>query len=204
MTITVTPDSGYKVTAVKVGATALVAGDGGNYSWTVSGDAAIVVETEDASVVYNKVAEYTFTETIESSTSLEAEGKLQEYFAAHDSTAEGLSDIVTAASGVAKVYSGDTNAIKASVFGMKTGTGSVNGTFTLTVSKAVKKIAVTGMGWTASDTLAINTEDPQAFGVAYTETAKTLEFVLDTAATSLAFTTAKRSVIQSIAFFTAA
>ena len=126
------------------------------------------------------------------------------HFTGHASAAEGLSNIVTAATGVSKVYSGDSNAIKASVFGLKTGTGSANGTFTLTVNKAVKRIVVTGLGWAATDTLAINGGDAQAFGVAYTGEAATLTFNLAEAATSLAFVTAKRSVIQSIAFFTAA
>lgn len=112
-------------------------------------------------------------------------------------------NIVSSVTSTSKVYGYYNDEYKS--FGIKTGTSSANGTFTLSLSDStINKVVITGYGWTANDTVAVGSSAAQKFGVAYnTANVKPVELTYQvTAAETLAFTCAKRVFITSISFIT--
>ncbi len=100
-----------------------------------------------------------------------------------------------------KVYAGNNNASGPSDYQekggfLRMGSGSASGTLTLNFSKDVKKIQILCIGWSTSDTIAIDGFNPATVGntaqVAYT-------FELTEAVKSFTITTAKRVLIFKIA-----
>lgn len=150
--------------------------------------------------VHTKVASYDFSSDNTSTTSEYNAENLLTRFHNNDDTSEGLSDIVSNVTSTSKVYAGLANYYD---FGLKFGTSSVNGTFTISLNTQVKRVIVKTIGWTSSDTLTIGDADAQTPGVAYTEdnSVKTLIFDI-TESNSITFTYTKRGFIQSIDFYT--
>ena len=101
-----------------------------------------------------------------------------------------------------KIYAGNNNATSGpsdyrSAGGfLRMGSGSANGTLTLTFTKDITKIQILCLGWSASDTIAIDGFNPATIGntaqVAYT-------YTLTEAVKSFTITTAKRALIFKIA-----
>ncbi len=109
-------------------------------------------------------------------------------------------NIVTGVTSLSKVFKGEAKHYEK---GIRSGTGSANGSFTLTTSKAVSKIVVTGYGWTATDTISFCGATAQAYGNKYTDTSATaveLTFTFE-ATTTITFTSAKRAFITTLDFY---
>lgn len=109
-------------------------------------------------------------------------------------------NIVTGVTSLSKVYKGEAKHYEK---GIKSGSGKANGSFTLTTSKAVTKIVVTGYGWTAADTISFCGATAQAYGNIYSDTSATaveLTFTFE-ATTTITFTSAKRAFITTLDFY---
>ena len=161
-----------------------------------------VTVNESPAVLYTKVASYDFSSNTTPSTKEYTAENLLARFNDSDDTSEGLSDIVTNVTSTSKVYQGQTDYCH---FGLKFGTSSINGTFTVSLSTQVKRIVVKTISWGVSDTLTIGDADAQTPGVAYNDEVnnpvKTLIFDI-TQSNSVTFTYATRGYIQSIDFYT--
>ena len=206
ITVTPTPASGYQVAKVEVQRAATkeeVVANEGVYSFKAQAKNAVTVTFEAVpSATLAKVAAYDFSSGNTSTSEYkDADGltALAARFASSAVAGEGLSNIVTAATAASKTYAGQSNYL---ANGMKFGTSSANGTFTITLSKNVSKVVVTAAGWTATDSLKVNDADAQVPGVAYTEADafKTLSFNI-TASNEITFTFAKRGYIKAIEFY---
>ena len=150
----------------------------------------------------DKVAEYDFSKGNESTSEYKDAAGLTDLAARFTSSAvsgEGLSNIVTGATQASKAYAGYSGYLS---LGMKFGTGSANGSFTVSLSKNVSRVVVKAAGWSATDTLKVGDAEAQTPGVAYngTDPVKTLTFNI-TASNSVKFEFAKRGFIQSIEFY---
>ena len=159
----------------------------------------VTVLDENASSTYEKIASYDFssgnTSTLEYSDST-----LLSRFNSSAVTGDGLSDIVNAVSNSSKVYAGYASYYN---FGIKFGTSSVNGTFTLSLDKEVIRVVVNASGWSATDSLAVSDASSQIPGVAYNDTDPIKTLTYDIPSTdSVTFTFAKRGFVQSIDFYT--
>lgn len=112
--------------------------------------------------------------------------------------AGGATNIVDSAKDVSKVYGGNPEQ-GPKVKGLKTGTGSANGSFTLELSASVIKVKVVCYAWSATsgDTVSVNGCEAQAAGAGE---AKELTFELTERTPELVFNFAKRVVITSITF----
>ena len=147
-----------------------------------------------------KVAEYDFSSDNTSSTAeYTSTANLLTRFNSCDVSGAGLSDIVTGISAASKVYAGVSSYYH---LGLKIGTSSVNGSFTVTLNREVNRVIVKTAGWGTTDTLTVGNASAQTPGVAYNgnNSIKTLTYDI-TSASSVAFTYAKRGFIQSIAFY---
>ena len=200
-----TVDGGV-VTGVSVGSatvTAYIDADGDNVIdlGELKAECDVTVITPPT-YIHTKVASYNFSSDNTSSTSeYNNATTLLARFNNNDDTSQGLSDIVTAVSSISKVYAGTANYYD---FGIKFGTSSANGTFTLSLNTQVKRVVVRTIGWSSSDTLKVGDADAQTPGVAYNDSEndpiKTLKFDI-TQSNSVTFTYAKRGFIQSIDFY---
>lgn len=147
-----------------------------------------------------KVAEYDFSSDNTSSTAeYTSTANLLTRFNSCDLSGAGLSDIVTGISAASKVYAGVASYYH---LGLKIGTSSVNGSFTVTLNREVNRVIVKTAGWGTTDTLTVGNASAQTPGVAYNgnNSIKTLTYDI-TSASSVTFTYAKRGFIQSIAFY---
>ena len=148
---------------------------------------------------YTKVASYDFSSNSASNSECTA-ASLLTLFTSNAATNNGLSNIVTAMSGVSKVYpaySGYTS------FGLKFGSSSANGTFTAALTERVARVVVNTVGWGTTDNLKIGSAAAQTPGVAYNGNNPIKTFTYDIEpSTSVTFTYAKRGFIKTIDFYT--
>ena len=158
-----------------------------------------VSSSGDTITTLSKIASYDFSTGNTSSTAEYDNDGLLARFTSSAASGTGLSNIVTGVSGASKTYAGYANYYN---FGLKLGTGSAIGTFTLATNKQVSKVIVHTAGWASSDTLTIGDADAQTPGVAYNsnDAIQTLTYEI-TASTSIAFTFTNRGFIQSIDFY---
>ena len=208
VTVNVEPAAGYIVDSVTVknilGASvdATVVEANKTYSFSATCVNQVTVKFME-NLDYTKVAAYTFTPAIEgtaSTTALTTAAFQTLLTSAADTTTAGLSNIVSGVTAANKVYNAVANYESK---GIKLGTSSVDGTFTLTVTDtSIRKVVVSATGWTATDTLKVGDADAQTMGAAYTapDSEKTLTFNI-TAATSITFTAHIRAFIRSIEFY---
>ena len=206
ITVTPTPNNGYKVKTVDVTRVSrvqtLTADANGAYKFNaeVKNKVFVTFELDESAfaTTYEKIASYDFSSEL-SGTSEYTSDELLDRFNDSASDAEGLSNIVLEASEVSKVYPGQANYTS---YGIKFGTGSANGTFTLKLSKNVVMVVVNTAGWTATDSLTIGDADAQVPAVAYTadNPIKTLVYNI-TPSNDVTFTFSKRGFIQSIDFY---
>jgi len=183
------------VTGVKAGTAIITA----KVTEEITAECFIVV-TSDSEETYTKLASYDFSSGNSSSTSEYDASGLLSRFSSSASNAIGLSDIVNGVSATSKTYAGYTNYYN---YGLKLGTSSAVGTFTLSLSERVDRVAVNVAGWGTTDTLSIGDAEIQTPGVAYNSnnSIKTLTFDI-TSSSSVSFTFTKRGFIQSIDFYT--
>ena len=87
--------------------------------------------------------------------------------------------------------------------GIKFGTSSVDGTFTLNLSKKVTKVEVVACGWVAADKMSINGVESGEFGKAYTEenALSTYTFEFEAPTDVLVFLFQHRGFIQSMKLY---
>ena len=106
-------------------------------------------------------------------------------------------DIVTAVSSATNMYGANTSQ-GPKVAGLKSGTSSATGSFTITTSETVSKVYVSCYAWSATsgDTVSVNGSATQKAGAG---TLAVLEFDISDA-TTITFTFSKRVVIQNITF----
>lgn len=164
---------------------------------TIYAECAITV-INDSGTDYTKVASYNFNPGTATNAESDNSGVLTLFNNAAVS-GTGLSNIVTSVSGASKVYSGYTGYTN---LGLKFGTSSANGTFTLALNKEINRVVVKAAGWGASDTLKVGSANAQTPGIAYDQNnpIKTLTYDISPS-NSVAFTFTKRGFIQSIDFY---
>jgi len=208
VTVNVQPAAGYIVDSVSVknilGASvdATVVEENKTYSFAATCVNQVTVKFME-NLDYTKVAAYTFSSTVIGtvSTTVMTTAALKTLFAAAaDTTTAGLTDIISEVTAANKVYNGYSGQ---EAKGIKLGTSSVEGTFTLTVTDtSIRKVVINATGWTATDTIKIGDADAQTMGAAYTaaNSEKTLTFNI-TAATSITLTAHFRAFIRSIEFY---
>lgn len=119
---------------------------------------------------------------------------------------EGETDIIeSVADGLSKVYYGQSGYTQ---LGIKMGTSSAKGTFTLNLTTSIKKVKVVTIGWIASDSLTVN-DVTKTSGLAYNYKNAEDAYVANdpveltysfTASKIVTFTSNFRSLIQSISF----
>ena len=198
-----TVNSSGMVTAIGEGTATITA----KYSETIKATCTVTVtpsggqggQTGD----YIKVASYDFSTGNTLDTEYTDASSLKSRFSSSASSSNDLSDIVTNLSNVSKVYAGyKTNTANYLNFGIKFGSSSNNGVFTLSLSQQVVRVVVNAAGWGSTDSLTIGDASAQTPGVAYngSNPIKTLTFDI-TASNSITFTFAKRGFIQSIDFY---
>lgn len=205
---TVAPAEGYEIVKVKVYEKEVDAVEG-VYKVTVAGDSKVEVETKEAGAAlpdpevpaydgYAPVATYSFG--ADNGTSELSSDALKAVFAKSYPTAKGISDIVTTVSDVSKVYGGYSSFES---LGLKFGTGSANGTFTLGLSQNVDRVVVSAIGWGTSDKLMVGDAEAQTLHGKYNDAGAVLkDYVFDVTSTNeLVFTMAKRGFIQSVTFY---
>ena len=146
-----------------------------------------------------KVASYDFSTGNSSNFEYANAANLLTRFNASDVSGVGLSDIVISVSNVSKIYAGFADYYS---YGLKFGTSSLTGSFTLGLSQEVSRVVVHTAGWTASDSLTIGDADAQVPGAAYTNNnaIKTLTYDI-TSSDNVTFLFNKRGFIQSIDFY---
>lgn len=147
---------------------------------------------------YPKVASYDFNCGNSSASEYDANGVYNRFEQCANTTND-LSNIVTSVTNVSKTYAGFANYY---TYGLKLGTSSDPGSFTLSLNKEVIKVVVKAAGWTASDSLSVGDASSQSPGVAYSnnDAIKTLSFYI-TPSDNVTFTMTKRGFIQSIDFY---
>ena len=147
---------------------------------------------------YTKVASYDFSSG-NSSTSEYNTSTLLSRFNSSVVTGQNLSNIVTSVTETSKTYAGYANYYN---FGLKLGTSSNNGSFTLSLSKDVSRVIVKTAGWGTGDTLTVGDATGQIPGVAYdgSNPIKALTYDI-TESDNVTFSYAKRGFIQSIDFY---
>ncbi len=147
---------------------------------------------------YPKVASYDFNSGNASTSEYNANG-LYNRFDQCANTTNDLSNIVTSVTDVSKTYAGYASYY---TYGLKLGTSSSPGSFTLSLNKEVAKVVVKVAGWTTSDSIIVGDASAQTPGVAYTanNAIKTLTFYI-TPSDDVTFTIDKRGYIQTIDFY---
>lgn len=148
---------------------------------------------------YERVAAYDFSAGDAGTSEYTNSDNLLARFNNNALTGGTLSDIVTSVNSVSKVYAGYSSYLD---YGLKFGTSSLTGSFTLNLNREVNKVVVNTAGWTATDSLTVGDADPQIPGEAYSEddAIKTLTFNI-TSSDSVSFLYNKRGFIQSIDFY---
>ena len=148
---------------------------------------------------YERVAVYDFSAGDAGTSEYTNSDNLLARFNNNALTGGTLSDIVTSVDSVSKVYAGYSSYLD---YGLKFGTSSLTGSFTLNLNREVNKVVVNTAGWTATDSLTVGDADPQIPGEAYSEddAIKTLTFNI-TSSDSVSFLYNKRGFIQSIDFY---
>ena len=137
---------------------------------------------------------YDFTSIPSGNNELKA-ADLKQYF---DTTVQNGESIVTEVTAISKMYPAN-NTQGPKLTGLKSGTGSAVGSFTVTTSVAVKSIVINCSAWGAStkDTVSVNDSDPVVAGPAeYQE----LTFDLGEGASTIKFDFNKRVIIGNITF----
>lgn len=184
------------VTGVKAGTTKIFATAEGT---EIKGEYSITVTAAPSEpVTPNKaLAKYSFANNGSSTTAYDS-AALNALFATKvDATTE---NIVTEITDASKVYPGQS---KYEAFGLKLGTGSVQGKFTAKTSKAISKAVITGYGWKATDSVSIGGAADQVFGNVYNAanvTAVTLTFTF-TSTTTIPVVFTNRGFITTLEFF---
>ena len=112
---------------------------------------------------------------------------------------QGLSNIATSIGSASKIYDGYNNYLN---YGIKFGTSSYDGSFTINLSRNVDKVVVNTAGWTTSDALTVGDAEAQIPGVAYNSNnaIQTLTYNI-TSSNSVTFSYSRRGFIQSIDFY---
>ena len=148
---------------------------------------------------YERVAAYDFSAGDAGTSEYTNSDNLLTRFNNNVLTGGTLSDIVTSVDSVSKVYAGYSSYLD---YGLKFGTSSLTGSFTLNLNREVNKVVVNTAGWTATDSLTVGDANPQTPGEAYSEddAIKTLTFNI-TSSDSVSFLYNKRGFIQSIDFY---
>jgi uncharacterized protein YjdB len=205
VTVTVAPSEGYEVNTVVVdhgyatSACTLVSAT--SYTFVSGAYNAVTVKFRKI-VNYSKVASYTgIVSTV--TTALTADSMKTLLSGKADTTTTGLADIITSVDSVANGSQGYTGFLS---LGMKFGTSKATGSFTLTLSKAVGKVVVSAIGWTATDTLKVGDADAQTLAGPYSTAGATTSaytFII-TEATTVTFTTTNRAFINAIEFYSVA
>ena len=154
-----------------------------------------VTVTDESGINYIKVASYNF-DSGNSSTSEYSNDDLKTRFNNCTITGPGLSNVVTSISDTSKVYAGYSSYHN---FGLKLGTGSANGTFTLNLNREVRRVVVKTAGWSTTDNLKVGSANAQTPGVAYNgdNPIKTITFDISPS-DSVNFVFSRRGFIQSI------
>ena len=147
---------------------------------------------------YTKIASYDFSGTGSGTSKYDASG-LKTRFTQSAQSGTGLSDIVSSISETTNTYASYTGYAS---FGLKFGTSSANGTFTVSLTSSVVRVVVVAAGWGTGDNLKVGSAAAQTPGVVYTGSnpLKTLTYDI-TESSSVQFTFAKRGFIQSIDFY---
>ena len=158
-----------------------------------------VTVTQGEASGYLKIASYNFNDGNVSNSEYTSNEGLLARFTSCAVSGNDLSDIVTNVSNMTKVYPGYANYYN---FGLKLGTGSANGSFTVSLDQNVTRVVVKTVGWATDDTLTVGDADAQTPGVAYTadNPIKTLTYDI-TPSSSVTFLYQKRGFIQSIDFY---
>lgn len=189
-TAVATVDAEGKVTGVAVGTTTVTVTSAVNSAITATVNVNVIsADPNEKSVAYDFSKNPSGTDKID-------DAKVKGLFDANVATGE--TSIVTAVTGSTNVYNAS-NTQGPKVLGIKFGTSSDPGSFTLTTSVDVKKIEVTFASWNASTTSTIDvngTSVSSSLG-----TPETLEIALSAASNSLAFTCTARPVITAITFY---
>lgn len=185
-----TVDAEGKVTGVAVGTTTITITSSVNNAITATVNVNVIAaDPNEKSVAYDFSANPSGTDKID-------DAKVKGLFDANVATGE--TSIVTAVTGSTNVYNAS-NTQGPKVLGIKFGTSSNPGSFTLTTSVDVKKIEVTFASWNASTTSTIDVNGTSvSSGLG---TPETLEIALSAASNSLAFTCTARPVITAITFY---
>ncbi len=147
---------------------------------------------------YVKIASYNLSSD-NYGTSAYSAAALLERLNSSAQTGTGLSDIITGVTSTSKVFPGENNYTD---FGLKFGTSSANGNFTVSLSASVTRVVIKTAGWTATDTVSVGGAPTQTPGVAYngTNPIKTLTFDFSSA-NNITFAYTKRGFIQTIDFY---
>lgn len=143
------------------------------------------------------LAKYSFANNGSSTTAYDS-AALNALFATKvDATTE---NIVTEITDASKVYPGQS---KYEAFGLKLGSSSAQGKFTVKTSEAISKVVITGYGWKATDSVSIGGAADQVFGNVYNAanvTAVTLTFTF-TSTTTIPVVFTNRGFITTLEFF---
>lgn len=188
---TVATVNGGVVTGIGVGTATITA----SVSQNISAQCTVNVT---GPLQYTKVASYDFSSG-NSSTSEYNISTLLSRFNSSVVTGQNLSNIVASVTETSKTYAGYANYYN---FGLKLGTSSNNGSFTLSLSKDVSRVVVKTAGWGTGDTLTVGDATGQIPGVAYdgSNPIKALTYDI-TESDNVTFSYAKRGFIQSIDFY---
>ena len=154
---------------------------------------------DGASLDYTKVASYDFSSGNSATSEYQNTNNVLTRFNNSSQSGEGLSNIVTGVSNMKKLYPGYSNYLN---YGLKLGTSSDAGTFTVSLNKQVGRVVVNAAGWGTSDSLKVGGAKAQTPGVAYdsNNAIKELNYYINPS-NSVSFTFNKRGFIQSIEFY---
>lgn len=184
-----TVDAEGKVTGVAVGTTTVTVTSAVNNAITATVNVNVIAaDPNEKSVAYD-------FSTIPNGSDLTAEKVLARF---NTYVQGGATSIVTAVTAVTSVYDAS-NTQGPMLSGLKFGTKSAAGTFTLATSVDVKKVEVTFASWNATTTATVDVNGVNvSSGLG---TPETLEIVLTAASNSLVFTCSGRPVITAITFY---
>lgn len=148
---------------------------------------------------YVKIASYNLSSDL-SGTGAYSASALLDRLNSSAQTGTGLSNIITNVTSCSKVYPGENGYTS---FGIKMGSSSANGNFTVSLNTSVSRVVINTAGWLATDSVSVGGAASQIPGVAYSGTnpIKTLTFNF-TSSSSVTFAYTKRGFIQSIDFYT--
>lgn len=164
---------------------------------TVKGTLEVTIEVSTDPVDPDKaIASYNFASYGSKGDKL-ADDTLKTAFA--DTLVDSYTDIVLSVSNTANIYDGYTSYY---ALGLKTGSSSKSGTFTLTLSQSISKVVINGYGWSATDTVSIGGADAQAFENVYNTATEPVALTFTFASNkTVSFTFNKRAYITSLDFY---